>query len=248
MRKILIANWKMNPVSELEAIQLAKVSDAKGVVVCPPFIFLNQVRNVLKVADLGAQDVFWENPIPGGAFTGEISVSMLKKAGVSHVIIGHSERRRHLRETDGMINKKFRAAIAFGLKVILCVGEPLAVRKQGLAAAKTFVRGQLLKDLESTRNLKIRHSNFLVAYEPIWAIGTGKPDKPEESAAMAVFIKSILFSKFQISGSRVLYGGSVTSGNVDRILKYDEIDGALVGGASLKPKEFEKIIQITENI
>ena len=246
MKKLLIANWKMNPISESEAIRLAKSSDEKNVVICPPFPFLSAVKNVLRKADLGAQDVFWQNPIPGGAFTGEVSIGMLKKIGVTHVIIGHSERRNYLSETDEMVNQKVKSALAFGLKVILCVGEPLSVRRESLNAAKSFVKSQLIKNLKGFENYKLKIENLIIAYEPIWAIGVGKPDKPEDSATMASFIKDFLKTKTYNLQPNVVYGGSVTSANAGRIFEHKEIDGALVGGASLKANEFKKIINITK--
>ena len=246
MSKLIVANWKMNPSSESEAVRLAKSCDEKGVVICPPFTFLSATHQNLRKAELGAQDVFWENPIPGGAFTGEVSISMLKKIGVGYVIIGHSERRKYLGETDEMINKKVMATLGFGLKVILCVGEPLLVRKEGLDTAKNYVKKQLLADLKDIPNLQRQISNIIIAYEPIWAIGTGKPDNPADSAEMSKFIKALLNSKFNIQNSKVIYGGSVTSSNVGRIFEYREIDGALVGGASLKAEEFKKIIKIAK--
>lgn len=246
MSRLIVANWKMNPASESEAVRLAKSCDEKGAVICPPFTFLNAARQNLRKADLGAQDVFWENPIPGGAFTGEVSISMLKKIGASYVIIGHSERRKYLGETDGMINKKVLATIGFGLKVILCVGEPLSVKKEGFESAKNYVKKQLLADFKDIPNLQRQADNITIAYEPIWAIGTGKPDNPADSAEMAKFIKNLLDSRFAIRDARVIYGGSVTSSNAGCIFEHDEIGGALVGGASLKAEEFKKIIKIAK--
>lgn len=255
MKKLIVANWKMNPASESEAVHLAKFSDEKNVVICPPFPFLGAVKSVLRKADLGAQDVFWQNPIPGGAFTGEISINMLKKVGAAYVILGHSERRHYLAETDEIINQKLKAALAFGLKVVLCVGEPLSVRTEGLKSAENFVKSQLVKDLKNTSNLlrpsgasgdggKPTTQNLIIAYEPIWAIGTGKPDKPEDSATKVSFIKAFLSTKTYNLKPHVLYGGSVTSANSPRIFECKEIDGVLVGGASLKAEEFKKIIKI----
>ncbi|MBI3589261.1 MAG: triose-phosphate isomerase [Candidatus Liptonbacteria bacterium] len=244
MNKLIVANWKMNPSSESEAIQLAKASDEKGVVVCPPFPFLGAVKNALRKADLGAQDVFWQNPIPGGAFTGEVSISMLKKIGASYVILGHSERRNYLGETDEIINQKVKSALAFGLKVILCVGESLSTRREGLSQAESFVKNQITKDLKGIPSSVISSKSLVIAYEPIWAIGTGKADKPEDSASMAAYIKDFLKPKTSNLKPNVLYGGSVTSLNAARIFEHQEIDGALVGGASLKTEEFKKIIKI----
>ncbi len=231
-KKLIVANWKMNPTTEKAAVLLAKQVDFKGVVICPPFEFLNRVGAGLKKASLGAQDVFWKEQ---GAFTGEISPLMLKDADVKYVIIGHSERRA-LGETDEMINLKIKASLRAGPKVILCVGEPLAVRRRGLSAARSFVLNQLKSDLRGVSDRR----NVLVAYEPIWAIstsGTGLTDTPEKAGQMAEYIKKSL------PGIKVLYGGSVTSKNAASFVKYPGLYGALVGGASLRAAEFKKIIK-----
>ncbi len=248
-KKLIVANFKMN-MPDLRHWRGFRAPKNVEVVVCPPFPYLGLVSNILKPKTsnlkphIGAQDVFWED---SGAFTGEVSPEMLKDLKIEYVIIGHSERRRWLGETDEMINKKVLAALRIGLKVVLCVGESLAVRRKGLSAAKRFVANQLRKDLKDIK--KILHSKFyilnsrlIVAYEPIWAIGTGRADKPADTAEMARFVKDLLRSKFHILNSRVLYGGSVTSKNAEQFLKMDEIDGALVGGASLNAGEFAKIL------
>lgn len=243
MLRLLIANWKMNPQSFAKAENLAKAvfkfvkATRTEVVLCPPLVWLTDLSHkYYREVSWGAQDVFWEKT---GAFTGEVSSAMLKNSKVTYVIVGHSERRRWLHETDEIINKKVQAALKAGLKVILCVGEPLSVRKNGFQAAKNFVKNQLNKDLA-----RIKNKNLIVAYEPIWAIGTGKPDDPAETAEMSCFIKNFLQTIHYKLQTKVLYGGSVTSLNIGRILEYNEIDGALVGGASLKANEFKKIIKI----
>lgn len=228
-----MANWKLNPQGEAQAIKLARSADKKGVVVCPPFPFLRAVGRTIKRAALGAQDTFWEEK---GAYTGEVSPTMLKGMGVKYVIVGHSERRQWLGENDQMINKKVLAAQRAGLKVVLCVGEPLKARRKGLKAAMKFVERQLEEDLR-----KVKANSIIIAYEPIWAIGTGRPDNPKESAQMAEFIK--LFVSEYGCEAKVLYGGSVTAKNIGRIMEYNVIDGVLVGGASLKSGEFGKIIR-----
>lgn len=240
----------MNPLSVSEAVKLTKKEDIKGAVIAPPFVFLESVEKVLKQAELGAQDIFWEEK---GAYTGEISAAMLKNLKVKYVIIGHSER-RCLGETDEIINKKLTATIKAGLTPILCVGEPLNIRKKGLLSAKTFIKNQLLKNLKGI-NLKslnskfsILNSRFIVAYEPVWAISTGTtgiPAKPEDAVEMHKFIKDLLATRYSLL-AKVLYGGSVNSKNAESFLKNPEIDGALVGGASLKPEEFKKIVKIAE--
>ncbi len=236
MNKLLVANWKSNPGKISEAVELAKSTDIENVVICPPDIFLAEVKKILKNASLGAQDVFWGNL---GAYTGEVSWKELLELGVEYVIIGHSERRKYLNETDELINNKLVASLDAGLKVILCVGEPTEIRNKGINNAKNFVEQQLDKDLIGLDAAKAKN-NLIIAYEPIWAIGTGTPDTPENAADMAKFIKSIV--KGQVSNVPVLYGGSVNSKNAKDFLDKEEIDGALVGGASLNPEEFNKIV------
>lgn len=245
-KKIIIANWKLNPITESEAVRLAKAVDEKDVVICPPFPFLSAVKKVMKKSRLGSQDSFWDGPPSGsGAYTGEVSAPMLKKLGVQYVILGHSERRRHLGETDEMINKKVLAALKSGLEVILCVGEPAEIRKEGSSAAKTFVSHQLSK------NLKGASRAVTVAYEPVWAISTSRDpnlkETPEMILEMADLIKSFFAKNPPVSQSKVIYGGSVTSDNIGRIIHYKDIEGALVGGASLRSVEFKKIIKISKN-
>jgi triosephosphate isomerase len=241
MKKLIIANWKAHPATVGEAARLAKKTVAAArraknteVVICPPYPFLRDVRSAGKGVPLGAQDVFWGEV---GAHTGEVVASQLKDIGVSLVIIGHSERRA-LGETDEMVNKKVRAAFYGGLRVVLCVGEPLAVRKRGLAAAKKYVASQLKKDL---KGVKVS-SRLVVAYEPIWAISGGDPkkpaDKPENAVAMMSFIRKTVRHTLH-----VLYGGSVRAKNARSFLAHREVDGALVGGASLNAREFGKIVK-----
>lgn len=241
----------MNPATYAEAEELVRAISvfsrrARGVrmVLCPPFVWLTDLSHKhFKSVFWGAQDVFWE---PRGAFTGEISPAMLKNSRVTYVILGHSERRRWFKESDEMVNKKVIASQSLGLRVILCVGEPMGVRRRGLGAAKRFVKKQLEHDLKSISRSMIHASGFVVAYEPVWAIGTGKADHPEDTIKMANFIKQTISSMFPVSKSKiyVLYGGSVTSKNAADFLGHKEIDGALVGGASLKAKEFGRIITI----
>ena len=244
MKKLIVANWKANPDSVRRAVSLAFAIESSAkysknkIVIAPPFPFLAAVKKVLRRVKLGAQNVS-ENY--HGPYTGEVTAEELKDLGVSYVIVGHSER-RSLGETDLIINKKIKAAIKKNLKVILCVGEPWSVRKKGIRAAEKFVREQLQKDLKGIENWKLKIENLIVAYEPVWAIGTGRADKTQDAVEMARFIKNILYTKYKI-----LYGGSVTAKNATKFLSQKEIDGALVGGASLKPKEFKKIIQTSGN-
>src|SRR3989344_4632314 len=197
MNKLIIANWKMNPATTKEAIRLAQESDVEGLVICPPFLFLEEVSKIIKKAKLGAQDCFWEEK---GAYTGEISPKELKSLGVKYVIIGHSERRQNLGETDEIVAKKIIAAVNNNLTPILCVGET----KEERASGKTE---EVVK-----RELKIGLS--LLANQP------------------------------HTLNPKIIYGGSVNSKNEKSFLKHKEIDGALVGGASLKSKEIKKIVEI----
>lgn len=247
----------MNPVTVQQAVRLAReiVRRTRGirnveVVIAPPSVFLSDVKGQLSNVELGAQDVFWEK---SGAYTGEISPSMLKSSRVKYVIVGHSERRA-LGETERQINKKMKAVLKTGLKVILCVGEPWEVRKKGFIAAKNFVRNQLRKDLKGIGNWKLplgpelgiegEIGNLLIAYEPIWAIGTGRSDKPKDTVEMIRFIKKTLYPNPYTLTPKVLYGGSVTAKNAKSFLEQEEIGGALVGGASLRAGEFGKIVKI----
>ncbi len=252
MRKLIVANWKENPGTESAAAKLFKEIAAikrpnADVVVCPPFVYIEEITEAYRKISarakkdlaIGAQDIFWEER---GAFTSAVGPSMVKKLGAKYVIIGHSERRRYLKETDEMINAKIKLALKDNLNVILCVGEPIAVRKKGMAAVKAFIKSQLKKDLPGI--LAGIKGKLTIAYEPIWAIGSGRNDNPEDARAMAKFMKD---EAKKISGAKIifLYGGSVNGKNAGNYIQYKEIDGALVGGASLKPVEFGKIIAAT---
>jgi triosephosphate isomerase len=231
MKKIIIANHKMNPLTLSESIRLSVAEDFPGLYIAPPSIFLSEVKKNIKNAELVAQDV-GISEFAVGAFTGDISVLMLKKIGVKMVLVGHSERRAG-GETEIQISKKIKTVLSAGLKVVLCVGEPLVIRQKGLPAVKKFLEKQINSAISEVRNMKeIR--NLLIAYEPIWAIGSGKFASPEDVVGVVSFIKSIVSSK-------VLYGGSVSVENSGGFLSKPEIDGLLVGGLSLKPKEFKKI-------
>ncbi len=242
MKKILIANWKMHPTTEVEARKLAKAADAEGVIVCPPFPFLSAVAKVIRKAQLGAQDVFWESE---GAFTGEVSAGELKSLKVAAVIIGHSERRMHLGETDEQIAKKVGMALADGITPIVCVGETAGERDQGLT---NEVVGRQLRAAFSQipAGADTERPPIYIAYEPIWAISTNKvgaaaPDEsPEDVARMVDYMQGI------VRGLPIepmfLYGGSVREDNLRSFLACPGVSGALVGGASLKPAEFKKMI------
>jgi len=245
MSKLLFANWKMNPLIEREAVRLAKAGDNANAVILAPFLFLSAVQRTLKEAAVGVQNVSWAAQ---GPLTGEVSAKMVKGMGAAYAVIGHSERRGYLGETDAIIAEKMKAALEAGLTPILCVGEPKDVRKKGFAAAKVYVKKQLSADLSKIKNSKFK--NFIIAYEPIWAISTsgGGKETPEDAAEMARFIRGLLVTKLKIKNSKVLYGGSVNAKNVGDFLAMPEIDGALVGGASLNSAEFRKMMKVAENL
>ena len=234
MKNLIVANWKMNPASQKEAEDIFEgikngVEGAEAeVVICPPFIYLSELKGLT----LGAQNIFYRE---GGAFTSGISGAMLKDLGVEYVIIGHSESRRYLKETDEIVNLKIKEALKYELKIIFCVGETAEERDAG---KKNEVLGRQLKTgLADTDNPE----NISVAYEPIWAIGTGKNCSVEETKESVDFIR-----KFVKPETRILYGGSVKSENSGAYIKEAGVNGLLVGGASLKPEEFIKIIKSAE--
>jgi len=250
-RPIVAANWKMHK-THLEAIQdVQKLSylldggDAERVevVICPPFTALRAVQTLLE-ADripfgLGAQDVHWEER---GAFTGEISAPMLQALKVRYVIVGHSERRQHFGETDATVAKKLRAVFDHEMTPILCLGESLEEREAG-RAADVVVR-QVRQDLAKV--IAEEAARLVIAYEPVWAIGTGKACSPADAGEAIRAIRDALetiYSTDVAETVRVLYGGSVKAGNIREFMPHPEIDGALVGGASLDPEEFALIVK-----
>lgn len=248
MRTPLIAgNWKMYK-NHLEAVDLVRelhnrVSGLQGVeiAVCPPFTALPDVSRLLgELASplaLGAQDVY---PADEGAFTGEISPGMLKALNVTYVITGHSERREILAEDDAFVARKVKAVHEAGMKPILCVGESEAEREAGKAHVK--VEGQLEAALGALSPREA--TNTVIAYEPIWAIGTGKTATPQDAQDMNGFIRAWLEKRFGreiAEGVRILYGGSVKPDNAAELMSMPDIDGALVGGASLKAEDFAAI-------
>lgn len=240
MRTPFIAgNWKMNTtLSEAAGLvseMRARLDGISGVdkAVCPPFVSLKAVKDILEGSSvkIGAQDVYFEEK---GAYTGEISPLMLKGL-CDYVIIGHSERRQHFGDTLDIVNKKVQATVKAGIKPILCVGETLEQNEAG--ATEDTVKAQLssaLKGIAATEGLAI-------AYEPIWAIGTGRAASPDEAGRTIAFIRDTLadlYGSAFAEGARILYGGSVNAANADNFLSEPSIDGALVGGASLKANEF----------
>ena len=247
MRPVIIAaNWKMNTTpadaGELAATIAARTQEPGVVrVICPPFVCLSAVRDALAGKDVfvGAQNVHHE---AAGAYTGEISAAMLNGLA-TWVILGHSERRRDAGETDELIGKKLARAISSGLRPILCVGEVLAEREAGLAVevvAKQLHGALAGKDMETLLN-----GGFVIAYEPVWAIGTGRTASGADAAAMADAIRATLRSNGwgpRADAVPVLYGGSCTSASIGEFLAEPGIDGALVGGASLKPDEMAGMV------
>jgi triosephosphate isomerase len=247
MRPIVIAaNWKMNTTpadaGELARIIAARTRDADVLrVICPPFVCLAAVRDALTGEDVavGAQNVHQET---AGAYTGEISAQMLEGLA-TWVILGHSERRRDAHETDEVIGHRVRRAAAAGLRPILCVGELLEDRDAG--RADVVVAGQLEGALAGADPVELAAAGLVIAYEPVWAIGTGRNARGADAAQMADTIRATLASLgwgAAASDVPVLYGGSVTSANIGEFLAEPSIDGALVGGASLKPDEMAGIV------
>lgn len=249
MKKYMIAgNWKMNMLRhearELTENIISGVADVNhdlDVLLAPPFTALDIVGGLIEGTKLklSAQNVFWEDR---GAFTGEISPAMLLDAGCEWTIIGHSERRGILGETDSIVKKKLNASLNDGLKVIVCVGETLEEREQGktIKIVQSQVKSALM-DLE----LK-DYSGFVLAYEPVWAIGTGKNATPEQAEEVHSAIREITGSIFGQDSEliRIIYGGSVKPDNIKELLEMDNIDGALIGGAGLDADSFVKIVKI----
>ncbi len=248
MRKPVIAgNWKMhNTISEsLELVRGIKdnVSDVADVeiVVAPVYTALASVAAELKDSNINvaSQNIFWEEK---GAFTGEIAPNMIKDAGCSHAIIGHSERRQYFGETDETVNKRVKSALAAGLVPILCVGETLEEREAGstIKVVETQIKGGLV-DISTEDMAKI-----IIAYEPVWAIGTGKTASPDQAEDVHKNIRAIvedIYDSAISGGVRILYGGSVKPENVDELMAQPDIDGALVGGAALKADSFVRLVK-----
>lgn len=244
MRKPLIAgNWKMNKTVTESIDFVNSIKDIKNdsveSLICVPFTSLTEVKKLLKNSEikLGAQNMHYEE---NGAYTGEISPLMLKDIGVDYVIIGHSERRQYFNETDETVNKKVKKALEVDLYPIVCVGETLEERESGRTEEK--IRKQIeigLKDLDN-ENL----NNIVIAYEPIWAIGTGKTATSDQANETISFIRKVVNSMYGEASEkvRIQYGGSVKPDNIKELMSKSDIDGALIGGASLKKDDFEALI------
>ena len=247
MRKPIIAgNWKMNNTANAgtalvkELAPLVKDNASVDIVVCPTFTALSAVCEAVKGTNVhvGAQNVHWEK---SGAFTGEISAEMLKELGVEYVVIGHSERREMFGETDEYVNKRAKAALANGIVPIVCCGETLETREAGTTNA--FVGAQIEAALDGLTAKEV--AGLVIAYEPIWAIGTGKTATFEQAEEVCAHIREVVKAKFDATTAdavRIQYGGSVKPATIDGLMQKTNVDGALVGGASLKAEDFAAIV------
>ena len=245
-RKYICGNWKMNKTSSEARDFAEKINefDFKNVdvLLAPSFVSLESFRKILnKKIEVSAQNL---SQFEDGAYTGEVSTSMLKDIGVENVIIGHSERREKFFESNEIVNAKVKKALADDFRVILCLGEALEVKAKNKEV--DFVKDELLKSLDGIENIE----NITIAYEPIWAIGTGKTCSAEDAEKMCREIRQIINKNYgEISEkTRILYGGSVKPSNAKEILSEENIDGVLVGGASLDPEGFIEIIKAGESL
>ncbi|MCK4591959.1 triose-phosphate isomerase [Candidatus Parcubacteria bacterium] len=245
--KYIVANWKMNPVSFDEADNLIKTikkgikkSDSISVVICPPTVYLSKIK-VNSDFELGVQNIFWEDK---GAYTGEISAMMVKNLKVNHIIIGHSERRKYLNETDEMVNLKVQSVIKNNLISILCIGETIKEKQQDRTSEVIITQlEEALKNVE----LQVLNCNLQIAYEPIWAIGTGETPSANEIMSACLLIKktiSNLYGRETAEKIPILYGGSVNSKNAFDFIDKTGMDGLLIGGASLNGSEFVRIVNL----
>ncbi|KKQ68074.1 MAG: Triosephosphate isomerase [Parcubacteria group bacterium GW2011_GWA2_38_27] len=255
MKNLIVANWKCNPTTLKEAKQLfdsikksAKNIKKSEVVLCPPFVFLKELsffkKGSLVFFKLGAQNCFWEK---FGAYTGEISLPMLRDLGCEYVIVGHSERRKYFGETNEIVNKKLKAIIDAKLTAILCVGETQEQRNNG--ETEKVLKEQIIKAIKNISCSKFHVSNVCIAYEPVWAIGTNNPCDHEEAQKMGLLIRKIIseiYSRPVSQKFRLIYGGSVKGDNAAGYIKEAGLNGLLVGGASLDPKEFLGTIKSIE--
>lgn len=253
-QKLIAGNWKMHKTNS-EALRLVKSLRSKveknppkktKIQIFPPYTAISAVAEAAKGSKIGVggQNLAWEEQ---GAFTGEISAKMLKSTGAKHVLVAHSERRQYFKEDAQMINRKIRIALDNKLKVIHCVGEKLEEREGGLT--KEIVLNQLEWDLKGFTEADLK--NVTIAYEPVWAIGTGKVATPEQAQEIHAFIREGLDALFNSNVSKkmtILYGGSVKPANAEGLLSQPDIDGALVGGACLEAKSFFDIIKASEKV
>lgn len=249
MRTPFIAgNWKMN-MNHIEAIKFVqdlsydyKNRNGCEICVCPPFTALRSIKNIIETDKLefkiGAQNMHWED---SGAYTGEVSPGMLSALKIDYVIIGHSERRQYFAETNQTVNSKLKAAFNYNIKPIMCIGESLEIRESG--SAIEFVLGQLTECLDGISEELLPH--LTIAYEPIWAIGTGKTATSKDANEMCSEIRGKIISLYSVDTAqkvRIQYGGSVKPSNISELMSMPNIDGALVGGASINVNDFLAII------
>ena len=247
LRQAVIAgNWKMNKTRPeakklIEELKPLAAKASCGVVICVPFTNLETAVELTKGSNIkvGAENCHFEK---SGAFTGEISADMLKEVGVEYVIIGHSERRQYFGETDVTVNKRTKAGLEAGLKVILCVGELLTEREQGITEEIVGLQTKIALMDVTAEQLK----NIIIAYEPVWAIGTGKTATSEQANEVCAFIRGTvakLYNKAVADALTIQYGGSMNPKNADELLAQPDVDGGLIGGASLKAEDFNVLLQ-----
>jgi triosephosphate isomerase len=251
MRKpLMIGNWKMNKTIS-EAVSIVKslknavvdVTDVE-ILLCPAFTALHAVNTEVKGSNInvGAQNLFWESK---GAFTGEISPAMIKDAGCSYVLIGHSERRQYFGETNETVHKKVKGALAIGLIPVVCIGETIKEREENVTF--NVIEKQIKEGITGFTHEQA--VSIVIAYEPVWAIGTGKTATSEQAQKVHVFVRKIYANMYKEEVAdkvRILYGGSVNPGNVSNLMEQPDIDGALVGGASLESESFAKLIKYSK--
>ena len=245
-KKIIAGNWKMNmlPNEAIEFItQLGEsTKDTENeIILCVPYtdLFYSLLTAQDTKINIGAQNLHWEEK---GAYTGEVSGPMLSCIGVKYVIVGHSERRKYFQETDEIVNKKAKAALKNGLKPIICVGETLEEKEQG--KAQEVITEQVTKALEGLTSEDL--SNTIIAYEPVWAIGTGRTATAQDANDSIKAIREEIKKKFETENVPILYGGSVKAENAKELFSMPEIDGGLIGGASLKVEEFYNIVNYNQ--
>lgn len=247
MKLLIVANWKCNPQT-LKGAKLLFNSVKRGfknirnveVVICPPFVYLSSIKHQASSIKLGGQNCFWK--ARGGPFTGEVSPKQLSNLGCKYVILGHSGRRNWFGETDEMVNKKIKVAILAKLNPIFCIGETEEEREKGQIL--NILKSQIEKGLKKIPKKEIK--KITIAYEPTWAIGTGKPCDIEEAQKMGLLIRKTMARKYSLAIAkkiRILYGGSVNSKNARAYIKEAGFQGLLIGGASLNPQEFIKILR-----
>ncbi len=252
-RKTVIAgNWKMNktPAEAVELIEAIKAelngkdTSGCGIIACVPYVDIDAAVKAAAGSpiEIGAENCHWEK---SGAYTGEISADMLVACGVNYVIIGHSERRQYFGETDVTVNKRVLAALEAGLKVILCVGELLEEREQGITAELVAMQTKIALMGVSAEAMQ----NIIIAYEPVWAIGTGKTATSDQAEEVCKIIRDVLcdlYDEETAEGTTIQYGGSMNAGNAKELLGKYDVDGGLIGGASLKSEDFATIVKAAE--